>query len=130
MKNFARFITYLEDREDWAFGYTRDERTHDCARFCGGGVEAATGRNPLALFDSEWRTERGARRVLARHGGMANAISSVMTEIPVTMAQRADVGLTATGELVLFDGVGVVGLDRPRGYVRGPRELAVRAWTV
>lgn len=130
MKNFDRFITYLEEREGWAFGYSNAPQTHDCARFCGGAVEAACGSNPLAKFDGAWTSERGAKRVLARYGGMGAAISTVMNEIPVTIAQRADVGMTTDGELVLFDGDGIIGLDRHRGYVRGPRSQAVRAWTV
>jgi hypothetical protein len=128
-RNPNALVEYLEDRADWTFGYGPDPKTHDCARFVAGGVEAVTGANPLKRFTSEWTTRTGARRVLARHGGMASAVSEVMTEISPTMAQRGDVGMTAEGQLVLFDGEMVTGLTPERGLVRLPRAHAVRAWT-
>lgn len=123
-------IGYLEDREAWAFGYGREPMMHDCARFCGGGVQAVHGQNPLSRFTSEWTTLRGARRVLTRHRGMAAAVSEVMTAIPVTLAQRGDVGLTADSTLVLVEGEMVVGLHPERGQVRQPRSAMTLAWTV
>ena len=123
-------IAYLEAREAWTFGYGRAPMTHDCARFCGAGVQAVHGQNPLRRFSGEWTTLRGARRVLARHRGMAAAVSEVMTSIPVTMAQRGDVGLTADNTLVLVEGDMVVGLHPERGQVRQPRSAMTLAWTV
>lgn len=123
-------IPYLEDCESWSFGYGREPKTHDCARFCGAGVEAVHGLNPLRRFSSEWTTLRGARRVLARHSGMAAAVSEVMSSIPVTLAQRGDVGLTADNALVLVEGEMVVGLDLDRGLVRQPRSAMTMAWSV
>ena len=125
-----RLIEFLEAREDWAFGYGPEPRTHDCARFAGAGVEAAFGVNPLKAFSSQWTTRRGARRVLARHGGMAAAVSEVMTPIDVTQATRGCVGMTAENQLVLFEGDQIVGLDPVQGYARLPRAMAIRAWTV
>lgn len=121
---------YLEAREGWSFAYSGEAETHDCARWAGGGVEVVHGVNPLARFVSQWTTYRGARRVLARHGGMALAVGTVMRPIDPVAAQRGDVGMTATGELVLFEGDRVVGLVEPQGYRRLPREAAVAAWTV
>jgi len=129
MRDLTAFFRYLEERRDWAFGYAHAVRTHDCARFCGGGVEAATGRNPLAAFAGSWSSEAGARRVLARHGGMATAVDTVMTRIPVTQARRADVAMTAEGQLVLVEGEQLVGLHPERGYVRLPRTAAAIAWS-
>ena len=123
-------IAYLEGREAWSFGYGREPMTHDCARFCGAGVEAVYGQNPLSRFSSEWTTRRGARRVLARHKGMAAAVSEVMIAIPVTLAQRGDVGLTADNTLVLVEGDMVVGLHPERGLIRQPRSAVTLAWTV
>lgn len=129
MRDANALIAYLEDREDWAFGYGPEPRTHDCARFCGAGVEAVTGRNPLDAFSSQWTTKRGARRVIAGHGGLAKAVSEVMTEIPTTLAQRGDVGLTSDNCLVLVEGETLVGLATDGVHVRVPRSMMSMAWT-
>lgn len=121
---------YLEEREGWAFGYGPQPRTHECARFFAGGVAAVTGVDPLDRFSSQWTTRRGARRVLAKHGGMAKALGEVMTEIEPNLAQRGDGGLTDDRTLVLVEGDTVVGLDPERGYVRLPRSAMTRAWTI
>jgi hypothetical protein len=123
-------VAYLEAREGWAFGYGPDAETHDCARWADGLVAAVHGQHPLRRFSSEWTTRRGARRVLARHGGMAASVSEVMREISPTLAQRGDIGMTEAGELVGFVGDQIVGLAAPRGYRWAPRANAVRAWTV
>lgn len=123
-------IDYLDARRDWAFGYGPEPKTHDCARFCGAGVKAVYGVDPIAAFSSSWSTRRGARRVLAAHGGMAAAVSEVMTEIDVTMAKRGDVGMLENEQLVLFTGEDLVGLADTIGHLPLPRSLAVRAWTV
>lgn len=123
-------IAFLEDREAWTFGYGPEAMTHDCARFAGAGVEAVTGINPLTRFASQWTTQRGARRVLAAHGGMARAVGEVMTEISPTLAPRGMVGMLANEQLVLFEGETVVGPGPDRGLARLARANAVRAWTV
>ena len=123
-------IAFLEDREDWAFGYGPQASTHDCARFADAGVKAVFGVAPLSGFSSEWTTRRGARRVLRRHGGMAQAVSEVMTPIDLTQAGRGDVGMLADEQLVLFEGETVVGVRADRGLMRLTRAHAVRAWTV
>lgn len=123
-------IAYLESREDWRFGYGREAMTHDCARFAGAGVRAVWGRDPLADFAGSWTTRAGARRVLSRHGGMAAAVSTVMRPISPLMAARGDVGMTEGGQLVLFEGDGVVGLTDTTGYRRLPRSAAIAAWTL
>lgn len=123
-------MAYLESREGWSFGYGPEPKVHDCARFCGGGVEAVHGMNPLDRFSSEWTTRRGAQRVLAAHGGMASAVGEVMTPIDVTMARRGDVGLTDADQLVLFEGDHVVGVSDGAGLRRLPRASVVKAWTV
>lgn len=128
--DYGALPIYLEAREDWTFAYTGAPQTHDCARWAGGGVQAVHGVNPLKLFASQWATKRGARRVLARYGGMAAAVGTVMRPIDPVAAGRGDVGMTAAGELVLFEGDRVVGLAEPHGYRRLPREAAVAAWTV
>lgn len=122
-------IDYLDGRADWLFGYGPAPKTHDCARFVSAGVESVTGISPLANFDGAWKTEAGAARVICRYGGMDAAVSTVMTEIPVTLAQRGDVGLTEGDALVLIEGATVVGLSDD-GQYRLPRQSLIKAWTV
>lgn len=122
-------IAFLESREDWTFGYGPGPKVHDCARFFSAGIEAVTGIAPLDRFSGRWTTEMGAARVLRRHGGMAAAVSEVMTEIPITLAQRGDGGLAAGDALVLVEGETVVGLD-DRGLFRLPRQSLLMAWTI
>lgn len=122
-------IAYTESRQYWTFGYGSGPTEHDCARFCDGGVLAVTGQSPLKAFASSWTSERGARRVLVRHGGLAKAISTVMAPVPVTFAQRGDVGMTADDTLVLIEGDTVVGLS-DSGQIRLPRAALTKAWTV
>ena len=123
-------IGFLESREDWTFGYGPDDRVHDCARFCGAGVAAVHGINPLAAFAATWTSEGGARRALARHGGMASAVDTVMRQIDGVAARRGDVGMTPDGALMLFEGDTVVGPGQVRGLVRHPRHMITIAWTV
>ena len=122
-------IDYLDGRADWTFGYGPQPKTHDCARVVSAGVEAVTGISPLAAFDGTWTTEAGAVRVIRRHGGMDAAVSTVMTEVPATLAQRGDVGLTEGDALVLIEGATVVGLS-DEGQYRLPRQALIKAWTV
>lgn len=126
----AAFIAFLEDREDWVFGYGPEPRTHDCARFCGAGVKAMTGVDPLKRFSGQWTTQSGARRILARHGGLAAAVGTVMSPISPTLAPRGSVGLVHGGGLVLVEGALVVGPGPERGLVRADRSSLIAAWTV
>lgn len=130
MRDPHALVAFLESREDWAFGYGREPRTHDCARFCGAGFAAVTGVNPLDSFAGRWTSERGARRILAAHGGLAAAVDTVMRPIDPTLAQRGDVGMTDDNTLVLIEGDTVVGPAWPKGLKRAPRAALTRAWTV
>jgi hypothetical protein len=122
-------VDFLEQREAWAFGYGAELETHDCARFCGAGFEAVTGVNPLDTFAGRWTSERGARRIIAAHGGLAAAVETVMRPIDPTLAQRGDVGMTDAETLVLIEGDTVVGPAAPRGLKRMSRAVLTRAWT-
>lgn len=129
-RNPGALIAYLDARADWAFGFGPEPRTHDCVRFMAGGVDAVTGVDVVARFGSRWTTQRGARRILARAGGLAAAVGSVMTEISPTLARRGDAGMLPDGQMVLVEGETVVGLDPVRGYRRLPRAAMTRAWTI
>jgi hypothetical protein len=121
---------FLDSRQAWAFGYGRAPATHDCARFADAGVCAVTGDRPLRRFTGKWSSERGARLVLARHGGMAAAIGQVMDPVAPTLARRGDVALIAGDALALVEGDQIVGLGSVCGLVRMPRSAMIQAWTV
>lgn len=129
-RDHLALIAYLEDREGWTFGHAHGVRMQDCVRWASGATQVLTGRDPLAEFGGRWSTEAGAARVIRRAGGMAAAIDRVLTPIDPAQAMRGDWGLTANEAVVLFEGDGLVGLDRPSGYVRLPRHAALRAWSV
>lgn len=122
-------IAFLDDRQDWTFGYGQGDREHDCVRFVSAGIEAVTGLAPLTLINGTWATETGAARLLKRHGGLETAVDAVMTEIPRTLAQRGDCGLTAGNALVLVEGATLVGVTE-RGLYRLPRHALLKAWTI
>lgn len=122
-------IAFLDSRQDWTFGYGPEPKTHDCARFFSDGIAAVAGVAPLDRFRGRWTTELGAARVMRRHGGLDAAVSSIMTEIPITLAQRGDGGLTAGDALVLIEGATLVGLSE-RGLYRLPRHALLKAWTI
>lgn len=122
-------VDFLDGRADWTFGYEPKPRMHDCARFFSAGIQAVTGIAPLDRFSGSWTTEMGAARVLRRAGGLDAAVSAIMTEVSVTLAQRGDGGLVAGDALVLIEGATVVGLSEV-GYYRLPRSALLKAWTV
>lgn len=111
-----------------AFGYTPDRL--DCVRDALGAAKAQ-GR-PVTL-GHRWTTERGARRVLKRLGGLEAAVDRVLPEIPRAHAVRGDIGLVAVGEvqlLVIIEGDTVCGLHPRRGRVRLPRRALTKAWSL
>lgn len=130
MRDCQALIAFIESREAWTFGYGPGSRVHDCARFCDAGTEALTGVRPLAGFAGRWTTPLGAARVIARHGGLADAVSEVMTRVAPTLARRGDVGLTVAGGLVLIEGDLLVGPAASRGLERLSRAELTHAWTV
>ncbi len=130
----AAFLAYLAQREAWTFGFSREGRVQDCARFCDGGVLAFHGVAPLASFAGQWSTARGAARLIRRAGGLVAAVSTVMDPVSVSLARRADVALFIDAKgaeaLALVEGPTLVGPADGVGLSRLPRGAMVRAWTV
>lgn len=113
------------------FAWGRD--ANDCVSFGLGAVEAQTGRTDLRHRLPNWRTETGARRVLARIGGLEAAVDSVLTSVPLAHAQRGDIALvehpvTGAKALMVVEGDTLVGPDAS-GARRLRRSRMVKAWS-
>lgn len=130
MRDHSAFIALLESRATRPFDWGHDR--HDCVSFAAACVEALTGDNPIRRAGMTWTTERGALRVIARMGGLAACVDSVLPRLPATaFAHRGDVGLVefeGRESLVVFEGHLLVGAG-VEGLLRLPRELAKIAWS-
>lgn len=64
---------------------------NDCCLFVADVCLAACGKDPAAAYRGRYRTEIGAKRVLAKtHGSIAAALDTLFERVPVVMAQRGD----------------------------------------
>lgn len=107
---------------------------HDCVMFCMGAVRAMTGHDPAYGWRRKYNTALGSARTLKEAGfaDVGEAMSSILTEIPIGFAQRGDV-VQAQGSLGVCMGsdglfVGEEGGDP--GLVRVSRGEWERAWRV
>lgn len=127
IRDYQALHTFLHERAAMPF----DWATNSCVHFAAGAVEAQTGRSILARLP-KWKTESGARRQLARAGGLEAACDTVLRRIPAALAQRGDVAgvQDPAGGLFLMvvEGDGLVGVDAS-GARRVRRERMVMAWS-
>lgn len=101
---------------------------NDCVSFAAAAVAAQTGINPLGGL--KWTDEASAYEALEAAGGIGEAVSSALVEIAPALAMRGDVGAIANGNgliLVIVEGDTLAG-PGPRGLMRLPRRLMVKAW--
>lgn len=132
----ARLAAAIADRSDkaWSWG------AHDCCITAADLVLAMTGADPAKGIRGKYKSARGARSMLQRHGGDAAALAASIAvregwpRIAVSHAQR--------GDLVACDGpegpaLGIVDLSGQAalvadktGFGRVPLRLAVAAWRV
>ncbi len=112
---------------------------HDCVLFAADGVLAMTGRDLAAGWRGRWRSEIGARRVLARHfgGSLEEAVSvglGLGRPLPsARLALRGDVMLYDTPDgpgLALCLGAAMAAPSRVVGVELLPRARASRAWRI
>ena len=101
----------------------------DCCQFAAAVVEAITGHNPMRSFVYE--SERQALRVIARYGGLRQAIIATLgSPIPVADARDGDVLLvdstSGPAAAVCFKGRAIV--RTPNGIMDWPLETASDAW--
>ncbi|MGN5115646.1 DUF6950 family protein [Aeromonas sp. 55A] len=70
---------------------------NDCCLLVADVCLAACDKDPAAEYRGRYRTEIGAKRVLAKtHGDIPAALDALFARIPVAMAQR--------GDALVFDG--------------------------
>lgn len=103
---------------------------NDCVSFAAAAVQAQTGVDPLAQVPN-WRSARGAARVLRDLGGLAAAVDGVLTPVGTGRAARGDIALVEapTGPaLMVVEGETLIG-PGPSGLVRLPRAAMLRAWS-
>ena len=127
MRDLSAMAAYIAAREAMPFAWGRN----DCVTFAAGAVLALTGRDPLAGIPA-WKTERAALIGLKRRGGLAAAVSHVLTEIPTGHAHRGDIGLVPGPDgpfLMVIEGVTLVG-PAPERLMRLCRDALIKAWSV
>lgn len=69
---------------------------NDCAMFAADAVQLICGTDFASEFRGKYKTEVGAKRSIAKQGGIVEILNSKLEAIPVDFSQR--------GDLVLFDG--------------------------
>lgn len=138
IRDHAALVAFLHARADLTFDWGRNPRRggspddgNSCVHFAAGAVQAQTGRNLMPRLPS-WTTERGAKRVLKRLGGLEAATDRVLTRIPPAMAQRGDIaGVPRPGGgmlLMVVEGETLVGPDAS-GARRIARRHMAAAWS-
>ena len=126
MRNIERLIAFIEAR----LNKPHDFRDNDCVRFVLGAVEAQYGYN--VRLGVNWSTERGAKRAIARLGGMRSAADEHFNQIRMDRAAFGDIaGVNdpATGfHVMLIEGQSLIAPGE-RGVMRLPRTEMICAWS-
>lgn len=132
VRDYDALIGFLAERRTMPFTWGR--KNNDCVSFATGAVRAQTGRNVLA-GGPDWTTMRGAIRVLKRLGGLAEAVTANLREIPPAHAHRGDIAGVADPDmpggirLMLVEGEHLIGPGLA-GTERQRRSMMVRAWSI
>lgn len=108
--------------------------TADCMQLALACSEAMTG---IVTYPNAhgYKTERGALRVLKKHGfdNCEQAIEAAFDEKPVIMAGRGDIGIIDTPEgpaALVCVGNQFVGISPDSGFIYLPRAMVRRAFEV
>ena len=126
MRDLSALAAYIAGRETVPFAWG----SNDCVTFAAGAVRALTGNDPLADIPA-WKSERAALIGLKRRGGLAAAVSHVLTEIPAGHAHRGDIGLAMGPDgpfLMVIEGVTLVGPGHD-GLFRNRRDALIKSWS-
>lgn len=126
MRDLTAQAAFIAARETAPFAWG----AQDCVTFAAGAVHALTGNDPLASLP-RWSSEREALAELARRGGLIEAVSAVLDELPRAWAHRGDVGAVEVDgglSLMVIEGLTLVG-PGPDGLIRLPRAHMIAAWS-
>jgi hypothetical protein len=129
VRDHDALVAAIEARVRTAFAW--DGTGIDCVRFAAEAVEAQTGEDRFGPLGLTWSSERTARRILKRLGGLEAAVDSVLRPVALAMARRGDVALVAgpTGPaLMIIEGDSLVGPGE-RGQTRLSRTAMTKAWS-
>lgn len=127
MRDHDALLRFIAERADLPFVW--GSAANDCGSYAAGAVLAQTGRNPFAGL--KWTSEKQLRALLRKLGGLENAMSARLRQVPVAQAHRGDVAaVLSDGELglMIVEGITLVGPGRRR-EVRRPRGDMVMAWS-
>jgi hypothetical protein len=128
-----RLEAAIEAGRTRTFAWGGIEDRHDCCTFAARCIDAVTGSSLIVNLACEYDDERTALRFLARHGGLAGAVTHYLGEgVPRwSAARRGDVCLVPTER---GDGLGVCVGNRIAvagdGVELYPLELAQLVWAI
>lgn len=126
MRDYDAWVAFIAAREAVPF----DWDGNNCGAYGAGAIEALTGRNPMPELNV--RSEREARRLVLREGGMDALVSKRLRPIAIGDAQRGDLAGVADDafgiRLMVVEGEMLVS-PGPRGNRRAPRSAMFRAWS-
>lgn len=129
MRDLEAFGRFLAERTALPHAW---EKGRCCVSFALGAAAAQTGRDVLGTLP-DWRTQRQAKTVAARLGGLETAMDARFRRIPPAMAMRGDIAGVADAEfgvgLRAVEGRSLVGPGE-RGLRRRPRAEMIAAWSV
>ncbi len=126
MRDYEAWIAFIASREAVPFDWDGNH----CGAFSAGAILALTGRDPMPELNV--RSERDARRLMVREGGMEALVSKRLRPIAIGAAQRGDLAGVADDafgiRLMVIEGETLVS-PGDRGNRRGPRSAMIRAWS-
>lgn len=126
MRDYDAWIAFIASRETVPF----DWDGNNCGAYAGGAILALTGRDPMPELNV--RSEREARRLVLREGGMEALVNKRLRPIDIGAAQRGDLAGVADDafgiRLMVIEGETLVS-PGDRGNRRGPRSAMIRAWS-
>lgn len=105
----------------------------DCFTFVAACVEAMTGED-ISKGHTNYKTPAEGHKLMKVQGfrSLEKAYASRFKEVPVSEAQRGDIGIVKDRGMtsVIFLGATVVGKDDQSGVVHAPRSIVSKAFRV
>ena len=77
----------------------------DCCVFAAGAIQSMTGKDSLEAYRGSVTDARTSARLLDDNGGLGKMVGDILSEVPISFAQRGDIVLMDSP-----DGRGVLGV--------------------